>query len=204
MTVVFRPRSGLIATWFVAGISVFTAVTTFLADPRQGVAVLPLLALAVAVTWAVLARPSVIVSDGGVTIVNVLRTVELPWPAIQAVDTKWALTLQTAYGPYSAWAAAAPGRAVVRRATKSDVAHLPESTYGLGGIRPGDLPASQSGAAALLIRERWEALRDAGYLDQPVLERAQPRTTTHWPILALIALLAISALAERSTRLEQR
>ena len=54
-------------------------------------------------------------------LVNVLRTIDLPWPAIQLVDTKWALTLVTAYGKFTAWAAPAPGgMASARRMTRSD------------------------------------------------------------------------------------
>ena len=87
-----------------------------------------------------------------------LRTIDLPWPSIHAVDTKWALTLITAYGRFTAWAAPAPGRA--RRAARHQAGGAaPPGEHGVApaAIRPGDLPSSPSGAAALMIRRRWEA-----------------------------------------------
>src|SRR5262245_2344443 len=58
--------------------------------------------------WAALWVPYVEVSDGGVTLVNVLRTIRLPWPAIREVDGRYGLRLETAYGRFTAWAAPAP------------------------------------------------------------------------------------------------
>ena len=80
------------------------------------------------------------------------RTIDLPWPAIQDVDTKWALTLRhrvravTRPGPHRR--PAARHRA---HAHRPDVKHLPASTVGAGdSVRPGDLPStSPSGRAAL-------------------------------------------------------
>ena len=46
--------------------------------------------------WATFWRPRVEVSDAGVRVVNVTRTIDIPWPALRDVDTKWALTLDTA------------------------------------------------------------------------------------------------------------
>ena len=93
-------------------------------------------------------RPEVVVDDGGVRLVNVTRTIDLPWPSIQAIDTKWALTLITAYGRSPAGPRPAPGALAGRDATKQDTQHLPASTASAGGIRPGDLPTSASGSAA--------------------------------------------------------
>ena len=69
----------------------------------------PWLALVAGACWALFWRPEVVVDDGGVRLVNVSRTIDVPWPSIQAVDTKWALTLITAYGRFTGWAAPAPG-----------------------------------------------------------------------------------------------
>src|SRR5690349_14645185 len=60
------------------------------------------------VGWAAFWRPHVEVSDGGVTVVNTLRTVRVPWPAIEDVDGRYGLRLRTAYGSVTAWAAGAP------------------------------------------------------------------------------------------------
>jgi hypothetical protein len=76
-------------------------------------------------------------------------------------------------------------------ANRTESKHLPESSYvGDGLIRPGDLTTSDSGVAALIIRRHWEALRDAGSLN----EQAEVSTrVVYWRIIVLIAL-GISAV----------
>ena len=132
----------------------------------------PWLLLVSGAVWAMFWNPRVVVDDGGVHLVNPLRTIDVPWPAIQNVDTKWALTLITAYGRFTAWAAPAPGGlATARKMTRTDREAIPSSARDAqGAIRPGDLPETASGSAALIIRRRWEELRDAGWLDDPRLE----------------------------------
>jgi len=48
----------------------------------------PWLALVAGSCWALFWRPEDVVDDAGVRLVNVFRTIDLPWPSIQAVDTK--------------------------------------------------------------------------------------------------------------------
>jgi hypothetical protein len=157
--------------------------------------VAPPLALVVGACWAIFWRPAVVVHDGGVRIVNVFRTVELPWPSIERVDTKYALTLYTAYGRFTAWAAPAPGAHEAVRSTRSDAHHLPDSAWTNEGSRPGDLPSTASGSAASLIRRRWETLRKAGHLENPRLERARPPIRWHLAQIAVGAtLLGVSIL----------
>ena len=146
--------------------------------------------------WALYWRPCVVVDDSGVRLVNPFRTIDVAWPAIHAVDTRWALTLVTAYGRFTSWAAPAPGARHIALAARGDAHHLPESTVDDGGVRPGDLPTSASGGAALLIRRRWESLRDAGYLDDPVLEHESAPVRWHIGTMAVAAaLIVLAALA---------
>jgi len=151
------------------------------------------------VAYAVFWKPSVEVSDGGVTMRNVLRSIHLPWPSIQRIDTKYALTLYTSYGHYSAWAAPAPTRYSVGSVDKSEINRLPESSYFAGTIRPGDNPASDSGSAALVVRLKWEALRDAGYLDDARLEQERP--TVRWHLVTIIVLIALGTASVLSVSL---
>ncbi|MGH9133919.1 MAG: PH domain-containing protein, partial [Ilumatobacteraceae bacterium] len=157
---VFRPWFGRVLCGSIGAVCLVAMVVLTASDGpsalwRAG----PWLALVVGSCWALFWRPEVVVDDGGVRLVNVLRTVDLPWPSIHAVDTKWALTLITAYGRYTGWAAPAPGVHEALRATSRDAEHLPGSAWSSEGIRPGDLPSSSSGSAALVIRRRWEQLR---------------------------------------------
>ncbi len=118
--------------------------------------------------WAAFWQPYVEVSDGGVTIANTLRTIEIPWPAIESVEGRYGLRLGTAYGPVTAWAAPAPaGRERAR---------------------------GQQGRTADAVTQRLEELREAGHLDDPRLERPEPQVTWHQPLLVAIAVLVVGTL----------
>lgn len=191
---VFRPWFGRVLTIVVGAICVIVLAALTVTDPPTALRAAPWLALFGGGCWAVFWRPEVVVDDGGVRLVNVTRTIDLPWPSIQAVDTKYALTLITAYGRFTAWAAPAPGALAGRNATKQDTRHLPPSTRAADGVRPGDLPTSASGSAALTIRRHWEQLRDAGYLDHPQLERHAPPVSWHWATFVGGAVLVVLAV----------
>ncbi|MBB2923878.1 PH domain-containing protein [Cellulomonas cellasea] len=186
-----RPGFGRVLTYGTWLVCAATVVATVLDDPVEGLRVAAPAALVSLVVWALFGRPAVVVTPAGVELRNVLRTVELPWPTIQLVDTRFALTLRTAYGTYAAWAAPAPSRSTALRAGPGDLAEVPGSARGAGGaVRPGDLPSTPSGEAALVVRRRWEQLRDAGHLDDPRLERERPRVRWHVRTLAAVAVLS--------------
>ncbi len=199
MQAVFRPTFGRVLAGAIVAMCAVGLVLSVVHDGLSAVwQIGPWLMLVAVAVWATYWRPQVAIDDGGVHVVNVLRTIDLPWPSIQRVDTKWALTLITAYGKYTAWAAPAPGGlATARAASKGTLKGLPESTYGPGqSIRPGDVPSSPSGAAAAEVRRRWEDLRDAGHLDDPHLEFDRPPVHWHWPVIAAIpGLILIGLLA---------
>ena len=153
-------------------------------------------ALPAVLAWATFWNPCIVVDDAGVLLVNVFRSIQLPWPAIQDIDTKWSLKLVTAYGSFSAWAAPAPGRHGSREISPQEVKHLPESSYGVGrSVRPGDSLNTPSGQAALAIRQHWQALRDAGHLDNPRLEFERAPIRWHVGIIATVAGLIILGVA---------
>ena len=136
--------------------------------PATGVAVL---------AWIMLWRPLVEVSDGGVRVVNPLRTVHVPWPALIDIDTRWTLTLRTTGGVVSAFAAPAP--TAISAGTAARTRHR------------GDEPAGSallglSGEAARVIERRRRDLTEAGYLDD-VRPEGAPVTVT-WNVTALALL----------------
>lgn len=188
----FRPAFGrwlTIAMWVLSAIAI---VAVLVQNPAGALRAVPWLALVSGAVWAAYWRPQVVVDVAGVHLVNVLRTIDLPWPAIQRIDTKWALTLFTAYGKFVAWAAPAPGGMSSARISRKTGTGLPESTFGPGGmIRPGDHPDSPSGAAAAVVRRQWEDLRDQGFLDDPRLEFSRPPVHLHTRTIAVGVLLLL-------------
>jgi hypothetical protein len=191
-----RPRSGYALVFVVWAIGLSVVVTliaqgSFLVLLRY----LPLVLLAAYCAWLLFWSPSVTISPAGVSIRNLLRVHDVTWPAIQLVDTRWALNLRTTRGRITAWSAPAPSRFTVLRTAPADVRGLPQSTYGPEGIRPGDIPSSHSGLAALYVRRYWEQLRDAGFLESTAVEGTG--VTTRWlPIETgvLIVLAAVTAI----------
>ena len=92
--------------------------------------------------WAAFWMPYVEISDGEVVARNTLRTVHVPWPAIESVEGRYGLRLVTAYGSVTAWAASAPGgrpgsRSCVPRATSTT-----DASRGRACGRPGTARSS--------------------------------------------------------------
>lgn len=179
-----------------AGLAVVLAIVV--ATPgvvERGLIPLGLVAVA-ALIWAVLWSPYVRVSDDAVTIVNVLREIEIPWAALIHVDTKFSLTLTTPGRTYSATAAPAPGQLSGLNASRSQ-----RSRAGGSGakVRPGDLPSTDSGQAAELVRERWNRLRDSGSIEAGIADsvpvRIRPRIVQIATIAAATVVLVIGVLA---------
>jgi hypothetical protein len=189
---VFRPRTSKLLAFLLWGLAGVAAVSSA-AVGRQGWTGFPLaLAVAFAGYW-LFWLPSVKIDDGGVTLVNPVRTIRVPWPALVTVDTKFALKLVTPRGSFTAWAAPAPGVMGSYRAKPEDVQGLPGSTYGpAGSMRPGDLRNSDSGAAAYLVRTRWSGMVEAGRIDVELTENAAISVQRHWLMLGIAAALVLA------------
>ncbi len=143
-------------------------------------------AIAVAAFWF----PRVDVAEHEVTVVNVFSTVHVPWPAIQRVDTQYALTLELPHGrKITAWASPAPSRysAQVSATRETRLA----ARDGATSVRPGDLLDTPSGAAAFVIRSHWEQLRDDGRLDLGV-DASALRRDIHWQTIVVLGVLAVA------------
>ena len=180
--------------------AILAAVAVSLVAQGQILSILkfgPLVVLAAFVVWLLMWSPSVTIGPSGVTVRNLLRTSDVTWPAIQRIDTRFALTLYTSAGKIVAWSAPAPSRFAALRSTRSDLSNLPESSYFAGSIRPGDIPKSDSGLAALYVRRYYEQLRDAGHLDSGAVEGTGVRTV--WLVRESCILLALVTLALAGT-----
>ncbi|QLQ10714.1 MAG: PH domain-containing protein [Nocardioidaceae bacterium] len=121
------------------------------------------------VAYACLWRPEVEISDGGVCMRNPLRTIRIPWPAVTRIEGRYGLRLDTAYGRFSAWGAAAPR----------------------GRDRMHDIESE----AAMLVRNHLEGLQRLGHLDNPRLERDSADVSWDVPLIALGVLILVVAIA---------
>jgi hypothetical protein len=189
-----RPWWGRVLTIAIASISVAVIIWTGIGYSWTDAArTAPWMALLTLSCWATFWRPRVTVSDAGVELVNVSRTIFIPWPALQGLDTKWSLTLITAYGRFTAWSAAAPGaRGALLSHDAGPGEHGGRGPQPAETVRPGELIDSPSGAAAALIHQRWDKLRAAGHLDAPRLERDRAHVSWHVETaLAAGVLLAV-------------
>ena len=117
-----------------------------------------------------------IVDDGGVRLVNVARTIDLPWPSIVAVDTKWALTLVTAYGRFTGWAAPAPGlRQTMLAGCAQETATCRPGHVADAASDPVTCRRRPSGDAALLIRRPMGGAARRGIPRQPATRARRTR-----------------------------
>lgn len=189
----FRPAFGRVLSVVVvviaaAGLVSFAAVGDWLGLVRYGWVLALLGVAALAVFWF----PRLDVAEHEVTVRNVFSTVHVPWPAIERVDTKWALALHTAQGTVTVWASPAPNR-YASAASNPANARISRDQQGFAP-RPGDLPETESGAAAYVIRQHWEDLRADGLLGAGA-EPGSVRRDIHWGTIAVLgALLLASAL----------
>ncbi|MDJ0350167.1 PH domain-containing protein [Cryobacterium sp. PH29-G1] len=156
---IFYSRFNRIIAAIFAAVTAMSALSLFLLPTASNRwLVVPALFVMLFV-WEMLWRPTLQVDDQAVTIRNPLRTIVVPWAALVHVDTKFALTLYTPGRKFAVYCAPAPGRSLTsagRRKTTDPVPYL------TGAPRPGDLPSSESGEAAHLVRARWDALQRSG------------------------------------------
>lgn len=177
-TKVFRTGFSRIFPWVAAAVVAAGAVSMVAQRGwhelwRSG----PLLALAVAIVWLLFALPRVEVSDGGIKLVNVVRTVWVAWPNFRSADAQWNLKVRTDDGrEFSSWALPASSGSL-RRLPKMD------ARRGAGAE-----------AAAWEIGERVRRLTDAGFL--PARPEAPVQVSLNrLPLLVLAAIAALAALS---------
>lgn len=195
--VVLRPRFGLVLCFIVWAIVALCIVSLIVqGDPIALLRFAPAFLLAAFACWVLFWAPAVRIDEGGVSLINLVRTVRITWPAVATIETKYAMTVRTVAGvKHTAWAAPGPSRFSTYRATKADLTNLPESTYSAGNsVGIGDVPHSDSGIAALYARRYWEQLRADGYLDSGVVEGSGVVITWHRTTLIVLAVLVVATL----------
>ncbi|TFD57311.1 PH domain-containing protein [Cryobacterium suzukii] len=192
----FRPVFGPVLAGVVAVLCVAACVGLVLADDIENlVRTVPLLLFFSAAAGALFWQPHIVIEEAGITVVNVFRTYFVPWPHVERIDTRYTLTLFTAKRRIPVWAAPSPGIRGAIAIERSDVRNLGDSAYGAGqSVRPGDSVGTASGQVAFVLRQRWEALRDAGALDSAVVDPDALRVSTHRVTIAVLAGLLAAAM----------
>lgn len=142
--------------------------------------------------WAALWRPYVGVDDFGVTLRNVSHVVRVPWPALVHVDTHLALTLHTAGGAFAAWSAPAPGALSSAIAGRRPGAR--EARAAGGAVRRGDLLGTESGNAALVIREQWQTRLSNGTIPTGVADSYKVTREPDFFVIGLSAVLIAATI----------
>jgi hypothetical protein len=112
-----RPGSA-IAVGVIAGLCGFALLVPALLTPPRSWSLVSGVLLVLVLVWLFVVHPCVVVHSEGLRLVNPLRTVELTWPAITEVRSRWSLELVADGARYTAWGVPAdPGRPRYGRGT---------------------------------------------------------------------------------------
>ncbi|MFZ9088218.1 MAG: hypothetical protein ACO2ZT_05140 [Pontimonas sp.] len=140
-------------------------------------------------SWLLLWRPRIIVSELAVQLINPLKDYVISWPAITAIETTWSLGLHCSDREIRAWAVVAPGRHAGFWAGREQTTHLPPSSYRERTLRPADLIGTESGEIGAVVRRAWESARNAESSLDGLTERWSDRA------IAVASLCALGIFA---------
>ena len=133
-TATLRPASS-VAVGAVGGLAGVALLVPALTTPDPDWVVVASIVLALVLLWLFVVRPCAQLSPDGIRLVNPLRVVELTWPAIEEVRSRWALELLSAGRRYTAWGVPAdPGRPQHGRSTLAPASNAVEP----GAVRPAE------------------------------------------------------------------
>jgi len=181
-TLMFRSTYGRVLTVATGVVAVALGVITALTgDVGTVVGALVPAALVTYLVWMLFWRPAVEVSDGGIEVRNVTRTVRVPWTAYEGVETRYSLEVRYAGGSVTAWAAP----------RSSGTARWLRSSRRRSAGREQVVAGASAEAVAEAVVERHDMLAAAGHLDRPVPGAPGARTT--WHVVQLGVLGALTA-----------
>jgi hypothetical protein len=159
-------------------------VPSLLATPRSW-ALISSDVLGMVLLWLFVVRPSVVIHAEGIRLVNPLRVVELTWPVITEVRSRWALELVAEGRRYTAWGVPAdPGRPRYGRGLLTVGAN---TVRGKGTTEAPARPKVEAQAVAAEVQERMGA-------DRRRKDGRTPRIATQaWDPVSVGLLLAAAA-----------
>jgi len=190
--VVLRPsgvRVLALVTWVMVLVYLALTITSGL---QQLLLFSPTAALVCFLVYILFWRPRLVVDGQGVTLVNVLRDVRIPFSRIRSVQTRYTMTVETEEGDFSSWAAPAPGRTSAMSLSRREASGANLMGADLSqGIGASTAPNTDSGAAALLVRHRWQVWEEKARKGAPD-ERVN--LTWNWLVLLTLAVLTIATV----------
>ena len=112
----------------------------------------------------------------------------IPFSRLQDVRTRFALTLDTDDGSFTSWSSPAPGRTSSWGLSRKDAGGV----QALGtpvdqGLSASAAPNTDSGAAALLVRHRWDVWREQG-------TGGAGAVTSEWNLPVALGAVVLAAL----------
>jgi len=156
----------------------------------------PVAAALVGLVDLVMRVPSLRIDEHGLTVVNPLQRIRVPWAALVALQTRFTLTLVTPHEKVKVWAAPGPERHAAAFATRSDAEGVAPSRRGPGGsVHVSELVGTSSGSAAREVHARWSRLADQGALEIGVADATPVERTWHpYPAIATAVLAVLGVV----------
>lgn len=190
---VYRPRGSRLIAATIAVLSLIGVFATVAAaDPQGWRSIAPLLLIAY-LAWWLLWYPRVTLDNEGVRLTGPVATVDISWHSVIHVEAKYAATIVTPHGRYTAWAAPAPGiLAAAAEARGADRSH-PDARD--RSVRVGELGGTASGDVVARIREIVARRAEAGVLDAVLTESLRPVRRVHVVLLSVLAVLVVASVA---------
>ncbi|GEP46749.1 hypothetical protein FVP74_06310 [Microbacterium saccharophilum] len=196
--IVFRSTFGIVLTvvmWAIAAAGIVASVLT-----GAGAVPVALLGALAWFVWLAYWRPCVVTDARGVVLRNLLSDVDIPFDAIEDVDTRYSLQVRADGRVWSAWGAPAPGgasaiRSGTRRPRAGDLESwrdTPRAVREAGSARAGDAVTTASGAPATVIRRELERRERHGIRRD---ETARVTVTRHPVLTAVSAVVLVLAAA---------
>lgn len=179
-----RPGSS-IAVGVIAGLSGLALLAPAVLTPPRSWSLISAVVLVLVLVWLFVVHPCVVVHSEGLRLVNPLRTVELTWPVITEVRSRWSLELFASGRRYTAWGVPAdPGRPRYGRGMLSLGANQ------VRGRGTSELPTKSKIQAQLVAAEVEELIA----ADRKRKDGRTPRIETQvWDPLSVGLLLAALA-----------
>ena len=141
--------------------------------------------------WMIFARPKLVIGEDSLTIVNPLTTANVGFGAIDALNTKYFLTVKVGDREIRAWVAPTPTRYASRGVRAVDLKGMylqpmpgVRDTDQLS-LRAGDSPKAHSGQAAAILRITLESSSRSN---------TQFEFKRHWLLLACATAATVLAL----------